>query len=373
MSGNGPPRVLHLITTLDRGGAEHALLHLVRALHEAGSARCDVSFWKGAGELAGEFAEAGAGVTDLGRGGGPVGAAGHARRLVGEARPDVVHTHLFKADCLGAALCRGRGRPALVSTKHNQDVYLSGAGTRRGVLRAVARRVALRADALVAITPGVQRFFAETLGAVADDMREIPYGLGPAPRGDAAAFRAAHRIGPDAVVVLCAARFAKQKDHGTLLQAFRGVRGDVVLVLAGRGPLESDVRAAAAGDERVRVVGFLRDTSDAFAAADAVVLSSVHEGLGLVLLEAARRGLPAVATRVGGVPDVVADGDTGLLVPPRDPPALAAAMQRVCDDRALRARIGEAARARAAAHHDPARCAEAHARLYRDVVRGRTR
>ncbi len=360
--------MLHLATTLDRGGAENALLHLaaeqVRAGHEV-TAAC----LKGAAELEPAFADAGVRIQHVGRDGfGVAGAVARARRLVASLRPEVLHTHLFKADTLGAALAgpRRRGARVLVSTKHNEDVYL-----REAAWRALGRRVAARADALVAISPGVARFVRETLGDAAARLDVIPYGLPPLARaGDGAAFRRAHGIAADAPLALCVARLAEQKDHATLLAAWRALPSPPHLVLLGRGPLETELRRRVQGLP-VTFAGFVDDPADAYAAADVVVLASRHEGLGLVLLEAAQHGVPAVATRVGGIPDVVEDGATGLLVPAGDATALAGAVACVFADAALRTRLGGAARERVAARHALGPYAAAHERLYRELLGAR--
>lgn len=339
------PVVLHLITTLDRGGAENALLSLCRAQAAGGRWAPRVAWLKGAGELAREFTGAG------------VPAARFSRREFANLRPAIVHTHLFKADVAGAALVgrRRRGRAVLVSTKHNEDRYLSGATLAAATWRTLARRAAKRADAVIAISRGVAAFFRETLGNAVGDMPVIPYGV-PAPRevtaAEAAAFRAHCGVPASASLVLLVGRLDTQKDPVTAIRAMAEVVAthDARLVLLGRGPLETDLRAVAAatlGDSAV-FAGFLADPGPAFAAADLVVLSSKWEGLGLVLVEAAQHGRAVVATNVGGVPEVVADGTTGLLVPPGDPPAFAAAISRLLGDANLRARMGEAARAHAA-------------------------
>jgi hypothetical protein len=175
--------VFHLITTLDRGGAEKALLHLCRAFAATGRWDQRVAWLKGDGELAKDFAAAG------------VTARKFSRRDLANARPEVVHTHLFKADVAGAEIVgrRRRGRVVLVSTKHNEDRYLTGATLKAATWRTLARRAMKRADAVVAISAGVRAFFRETLGDVAAEMPVIAYGL-PAPREVApeeiAAFRA---------------------------------------------------------------------------------------------------------------------------------------------------------------------------------------
>jgi glycosyltransferase involved in cell wall biosynthesis len=164
------------------------------------------------------------------------------------------------------------------------------------------------------------------------------------------------RLLDDEIVFACPARFVRQKDHSTLFAAFaRLVRQTpdrrVRLVLLGRGRLEATLRrevAAAGLFDRVVFGGFLPDLGPVYSMARAVVLPSIHEGLGLVLVEAALHGVPAVATRVGGIPEVVQDGVTGRLVAPSDPSALCAALADFVDDGNLAQRCGAAARDHAA-------------------------
>jgi glycosyltransferase involved in cell wall biosynthesis len=364
----GRPVVLHLITTLDRGGAENALLSLCGAQAAGSRWAPRVAWLKGAGEMAREFAAAG------------VPAARFSRREFANLHPAIVHTHLFKADVAGAALAgrRRRGRAVLVSTKHNQDRYLAGATLAAATWRTLARRAAKRADAVIAISRGVASFFRDTLGDAVGDMPVIPYGL-PAPRAvaaeEAAAFRARCGVPPGAALVLLAGRLDTQKDPVTAIRAMAEVVAtrEARLVLLGRGPLEAELRSVAAatlGDNAV-FAGFLADPGPAFEAADLVVLPSKWEGLGLVLVEAAQHGRAVVATDVGGIPEVVVDGTTGLLVPPGDAAAFGAAIARLLADDALRRRMGEAARAHAATRFSVERYAKDVDAVYGRLLRGR--
>jgi len=353
--------VLHLITTLDRGGAENALLHLCRAHAASGRWDARVAWLKGRGELAADFAAVG------------VPARKFSRREFAKRRPDVVHTHLFKADVAGAALVgrRRRGRCVLVSTKHNEDRYLTGTTLRAATWRTLARRAAKRADAVVAISRGVAAFFKETLGDAVGEMPVIPYGL-PAPRDvqpkEIAAFRARCGVADGASLVLCVGRLDAQKDPATAIRAMPRVTAtrDARLVFLGRGPMEDELRALAAATPGSNVVfaGFVDDPAPAFASADVVVLPSKWEGLGLALVEAAQHGRAVVATRVGGIPEVVEDGATGLLVAPGDAAAFGDAIARVLSDDALRRRMGDAARASAAARFSVERYAADIERVY---------
>ena len=361
--------VFHLITTLDRGGAENALLHLCRTFAATGRWTQRVAWLKGDGELAREFAAAG------------VTARKFSRREFASARPEVVHTHLFKADVAGAEIVgrRRHGRVVLVSTKHNEDRYLSGSTLKAATWRTLARRAMRRADAVVAISAGVRTFFQETLGDVAAEMPAIPYGL-PAPRAVApeeiAAFRARCDVPDGASLVLLVGRHDAQKDQATAILAMPRVTAqrDAWLVLLGRGSREAELRAIAAATRGSNVVfaGFAKDPAPAFAAADVVVLPSKWEGLGLALVEAAQHGRPAVATRVGGIPEVVEDGVTGLLVAPGDVVAFGDAVVRLLTDDGLRRRMGDAARESAARRFSVERYANDVDDLYVRLLGSRT-
>ena len=364
-----PPRsVFHLLTTLDRGGAENALLHLVRAFAATGRWRQRVAWLKGGGELAAAFEAAGVTARRL------------SRRDLARFAPGVIHTHLFKADVAGAAIAGRRSRRGvvLVSTKHNEDRYLCGNSLRAATWRTVARRAARRADAVVAISRGVARFFHETLGDCVGAMPVIPYGL-PAPRpvspGEAAAFRTRCGVPPGAALVLCVGRLEPQKDPATLVRAMAQVSSQrpAHLVFLGRGTMEAELRdlAAATAGSNVVFAGFMDDPGPAYEAADVVALVSRWEGLGLALVEAHQHGRPVVATGVGGIPEVVEDGVTGLLVIPGDIDAIAAAILRILGNEPLRRRMSDAARRFAAERFSVERYARDVEDLYDRLLRSR--
>ena len=166
---------------------------------------------------------------------------------------------------------------------------------------------------------------------------------------------AAWSIPPETTIVGNIAYLTVQKGHDTLLRALAALRimgRRVFCYIAGAGPLEAELRRLAAelglGDADVRFLGVRGDVPELLAATDVFALSSNDEGLGTSLLDAAHAGCALVATRVGGIPEVVVDERTGLLAPPRDPAAFARQLARVGDDRALRLALGAAAREHAA-------------------------
>ena len=149
---------------------------------------------------------------------------------------------------------------------------------------------------------------------------------------DRQAIRARLGIAPDEKVLLAIGRMSIEKRHIDLLTAFRQMRGDnsrMRLILVGDGPERAFLQASA-GDGLI-FPGQIRDTSEYYAASDVMVLPSLTEGSPNVLLESMAIGIPLVATRVGGIPEIVSDGESALLVSPNDPAALAAAIREILE------------------------------------------
>ncbi len=181
--------------------------------------------------------------------------------------------------------------------------------------------------------------------------------------------------GNDPPLVLSVGRLKAPKDFGTLLGAVSLLPPESYrLAIAGDGP---DRPALLAEAERLGLNGSLEllgdrgDIGELYRKADVFVLASRSEGMPMSVLEAMATGVPVVASAVGGVPEVVVTGETGLLVEPGDPEALAAAIRKLLDDRALRERFGSAGHRRAREHFDPERWRAAHVELYRSLLRER--
>jgi glycosyltransferase involved in cell wall biosynthesis len=268
-------------------------------------------------------------------------------------RVDLVHGHRAHpmgavAVVLGAVL----RRPAVVSV-YGSEVHTDAV---RGpwLVRFWIRRALRRAARVV----GVSRVLLEravALGAAAERVRFVPSGVDSArffPQ-DAAALRPALGWPPGRRVLLCTSQFLPVKGHAVLLEAFRRLcarREDVLLVLTGEGPERPGVEAAVHEHgltDRVLFPGLLdyEEVPRYMAAADALVLPSHNEGMPLCVIEAFACGRPAVATAVGGTPELVTDPRYGLLVPPGDATALAdalgEALDRKWDAAALRSRAEE--------------------------------
>ncbi len=290
------------------------------------------------------------------------------RRLVAAHKPDIVniqygHNFIPLKDVLAVRLA---GLSRLVVSIHHPEPW--GEGPRHRINTGRASRLC---DALVVPSRATRQRLREA-DVSARKIRIIPSGV-PVPTRLPSRAEARARLGlpPDAFIVGCLARLEPHKSVGDLIEAAARVpdpRGDLAVVVAGDGTERvalEDLAAARLGPRAI-FLGRIPDETvpDVYAAFDLFCLPSQLEGFGLVYIEAAYRGVPSIGANTGGVPDVILDGETGLLVPPGDPDALAAALARLRDDPGLRARLGAAARARAYAEFTVERMADRYAKVY---------
>jgi glycosyltransferase involved in cell wall biosynthesis len=276
------------------------------------------------------------------------------RRELARLRPDVVHTHLVHGDVYGAFGARG---VPVVSTKHNDDPF------RRGPFRFAERLLTRRATRVIAITGALRRFCVDEVGLPPAKVEVVHYGLDglPRPWGEDPPVE----LPDDARVVLCVARLARQKGVDVAVQALgrvRQVEPRAVLVVLGEGP-----ERPALGGDGVFLPGRVGDVAAWYRRAELLVHPARWEGFGLALLEAMLAAKPVVATRVSSAPEIVADGETGLLVPPDDAGALAEAVLALLADPARATAMGEAGLARARSEFSVARMAERTAAVYTSV------
>jgi glycosyltransferase involved in cell wall biosynthesis len=270
------------------------------------------------------------------------------RGLLRRGRPDVVHAHGLRAGAL-AALALAPGRPAgppLIVTVHNAP---PDGGAARVVYRVLERIVARRAG-IVACVSGDLADRMRVLGARRTELAAVPAIPWPPPGPEQVARAAADIAADGRPVLLAVGRLTGQKGFDVLLAAAAGWQARQprpLLVIAGDGPLAASLAAdAARAGIDIRFLGQRADVPALLAAADMLVVPSRWEGQPMLLQEALRAGIPIVASRVGGVPDLTGSA-AALLVPPEDPAALAAAVRRVLDDPDLAARLGATAAARA--------------------------
>lgn len=291
------------------------------------------------------------------------------RAEVRRGRYHLVHTHLLHADLYGRLGARLAG-VRVVSSYHCDDPLHLIPGVRQ--MDAVSARACSR---IICISGAVRDFVHREIGVPERLLTVVRYGMDPEPAGPGRdALRAELGIAPGDPVVGIVGRLHDQKGHVYLFQAFRRVLAAhprALLVVAGDGP-EREALDRLAGElgiaERTRFLGFRADAPALMHAFDVVAVPSLYEGFGLVLLEAMAAARPLVASSVSAIPEIVVEGETGLLAPPRDPHALAAALTALLDDPARAARMGAAGRARLLTEFTVERMVEATARVYRSVA-----
>lgn len=374
-----PLRVLHLIKGLGRGGAERLL---VDGLRHADRERFEYAygyFLPAKDQLARELAELGARVErfDARGSAGVLLRVPEVRRFLGRWGADVLHCHLPISGVAGRLAAGAIGVP-VVYTEHNLIERYHPA-TRWANLATWGRQ-----DRVVAVSEEVAGSIRRHAGE-AVPVEVVVNGV------DCERFRPDPdlrrrvrerlELPPDAPVIGQVAVFRSQKRLDLWLEAaarVREARPDARFVLVGDG---SERRAVERRAERLglgplsegalRLPGLQEEVPPFYAALDLYLVSSDYEGLPVALLEAMASGLPVVSTAVGGVPEVVRDGVDGLLVPPGDPGALAAAALRLLDDRGERERLAAAARGRVAASFSTERMIRRLEAIYGVVAGGR--
>ena len=266
-------------------------------------------------------------------------------RILADVQPqfsDIVHAHGLRAAWV-AALARRRRPFPLLFTAHN---LIEPAASARLALSFISRHC----TQIVAVSEAVAESLA-VCGAPRSKIIVVPNGISAEYFSQAAnsraEARAAFSLPETAFVVAAAARFSREKGLDVLLQAGRQRRA-MTFLIAGDGPLF----AALSQDlpPNVKLLGRVDDVRPLLAAADVFAVPSRREGQGIAALEAMAAGVPVVASRVGGLSEMLSDGETALLVPPGDPEALAAALSRLQGDSRLRQKLAGNARPLVEAH-----------------------
>lgn len=329
-------RIAHVISTVDVvGGAERVMTALTDAGRERGFDQLVLNpFGQQDSELA-RFLS----VPFRAK---PSDAAGIAalwrwlRHELTEFDPHIVHVHLFHASVAVAAIPRARSRSVRVLS-HHHGAALTFEGRVKPLLDRWAGR---RFDRVVAVSDSVRDHLIRSYGYSPECITTIRNGWQGNPRA-----RADHRPNRSLISV---GNLRREKGHSTLLRAFAEIPDSnrYTLVLVGDGPMRGELEDLAAElgiRERVHFSGAVDDVWPVLAEADLLVLPSLYEALGTVVMEAMASGLPVVASRVGGVPELVEEGVTGLLVPPGDHSLLAAALGELLADPQRCRQMGKAA------------------------------
>lgn len=289
-------------------------------------------------------------------------------RIMRQERPELVHLHSRRgADLLGGIAARLAGVPCVLSRRvdNPEPPWL------------VQRKYQLYAR-VIAISDGIRQVLLGQ-GVPAERITCVPSAV------DAGAY--SHHCGrtwfcktlgvePEQLVAGMIAQLIPRKGHGVLLEALPPVlerHPELVVLLFGQGPLEEEIlreieRRGLGG--HVRLAGFRTDLQRVLPCLDLVIHPALMEGLGVALLQAAAAATPIIASRAGGMPEIVRDGENGLLIPPGDAAALAKAIHRLVSDPQLRRRMGEKGRQLVAERFSVDAMVEGNLAVYRAVLGG---
>jgi len=339
-------RVAHCLETVGSGGVEQRRLLLARELDRSKFEQIMICT-KTVGALAEQFEAEGVPIHRIGSFRSILDRDRYRAALeaIREFRPHIVHGAVYEGVAV-AAICGALARvPIVIGEETSEPVGRSWKGHLlfRGIMSLTSHAVA--------VSPAVDDYLVKTIRMPRRHVTLINNGVAP-PRtikeGETARLRA--RLGfrdGEIIIGIVGRLFNEHKRHTDLLEAFRMLcnqRDDLRLLIVGDGPDRKMLEALTARlgiAECVIFTGYQADTRPFYTVMDIFALSSAFEAFGLVLVEAMYAKLPIVATRVGGIPTVVAENQTGLLVPPCNPPELADSLLSLIEDQTLRQRLGE--------------------------------
>jgi glycosyltransferase involved in cell wall biosynthesis len=357
--------VTHVITRLTLGGSSENTVSTIEALERAGYASTLAVGPESEGPSLEDARRRGCRLVDvptLGREVRPahdVAAVLALVRLFARTRPDIVHTHTSKAGFVGRLAARLARVPIVIHQPHGHVFYGYFGPRRTALYTALERRAARWCDRIITLTErGIEEHLARGIGRPAQYVT-VPSGV-PTARLRARApsrpvARARLGVAAEAYLVVGFGRLVPIKGFDVLVDALPAVAAlvpstRVLLIGDGEEREALEARAERLGvSERLRITGAVDDVIALLAAADVLAAPSRNEGMGRVLVEAMAIGVPVVGTTVGGIPDVILDGECGRLVPPGDTAALGEALAELGMDVALRVKLGAGARPRAEA------------------------
>jgi glycosyltransferase involved in cell wall biosynthesis len=371
LTSRGEIMVLQVVESLHVGGMERVAVDLALQKGEHGF-RCGLAALLGDGALEAEVRAAEVPLEIMHKQGRfdwrvVRGLAAQASRL----GADLIHAH-NTVGMLYSVLAGLLARRPVVTTLHGSSYLMPPRlrRYRRWLSRGSRLVVCVSASAFRAALE-VDRISPRRLRMVHNGIAIPDFETGPGP---AEALRRELSLAPEDRLLFSLGRLSYEKDFATMFRAV-GLLGQAGarahLVVAGDGPDRGDLERLIAQQGlggRIHLLGTRDDVPDLLAAAEIFVQSSMSEGLSIALLEAMAAGLPVAATAVGGNPEVVLPGETGLLVPPNDPSALAGAMSQLLGDPELCRRLGRAGAGRVREHFSLDAMARAYAGLYREVL-----
>lgn len=364
-------RLLHVITSLYRAGAENHLLALTKAMDRD---RFDISvaYMQPYHDLVPDFQKLGIPTYPL-----------NTRRwlapkslfqlgqLLRSGNYDIVHSHLYPADVYTFAALPLRRSPVWLSSWHNEPPSLHSP-----IHQFSSRLMYKRQRGAIAISKSVSHYYHRMCGLDGRKTHIIPYGIDFDESLKVIGHRTREKIGltADDFVLAMVARLVPQKNHKIALYALDRLRDEapkVKLLIIGEGKLDGQLRAMVADlqlTDRVFFLGFQKDVHSLLALVDVLLLCSEYEGFGLVILEAMCHRKGIIASHVGPIPEIVLDGETGILFPPSDATALADAILALRNNRAKLMDMGERGFQRLQVYFSAARMAAETEALYLQLL-----
>ncbi|MFT5369823.1 MAG: glycosyltransferase involved in cell wall biosynthesis [Candidatus Latescibacterota bacterium] len=378
-------RVLNIITRLERGGAPQALLETIQRM----SSEFHIDLATGQTDdadldLTQEVINSGLPlihVPSMRRSPHPLRdlqALRHLIRIIRKGNYDVVHTHTSKAGFLGRIAAKYCKTPAVIHSPHGTilEGYFSPIVTQTYTY--LERFTASMAQCIICLTTReIDQYLNAKIGKreqytyVYNGIDIDRFSTVTQQRQDV---RSKLGIAPESVVCITVGRLVPVKGQADLIEAFPQVikkHPDTHLLIVGEGELHDALTQQTKTlnlESKIHFLGWRSDIPDLLGASDIFVLPSLNEGLGLVLLEAMAQRLPAIATDVGGVPEVVHDGKTGILVPAQSPTPLSEALNKLISDPAQRTQMGEAGYQRAMTHFSIHTTVEKTENIYRKLT-----
>lgn len=368
--------IIHLITELDRGGAQTALYRLLAHSDRQRYAPHVLCLYNGDKVVAQQIRQLGIPVTDLGMTAQwRFDALWRLHRILRQERPFLLHTWMFHANIPGRVLGRLARVPVIISSERTM-------GQEGRFRRWLNRLSGNMPDSVICVSQQVADFAANEIGLPRAKLAVIRNGIDPAQFDnlpDQPTARAEFGLPSQGNIIAAVGRPRPVKGFDYLLTAFAQIAAaypDLHLVFVGDGPDKRPLQTAAQqlpDANRVLFLGDQQEIPRLLAGVDMLVLPSLWEGLPNVVLEAMAARLPVVATAVGGTPELITHNETGLLVPPQNPEALAEAISQLLDHPEQAAQMGQNGRQRAAEQFTIERMVEQTEALYERLLREKGR
>lgn len=325
--------ILYVIWSLGLGGAEQVVINLAKGLDKT-RFNPIVCCLNEKGRFAEELEKAGINVIALHkRGPFDLSIIGKLVRVIKENNISVVNTHLWGANLWGRIAAHKAKVKVIIATEHNLDTW-------KGWLHiALDKWLSYRTDKIIVVSESVKYFYAHKVGIDSSKMVVVYNGIDLARYDCLPADKHEFGIDGNEVVIGIVGRLVPQKGHKYFLSAMKEILkkyGDSPIkgIIIGSGPMEKELKqySQELGLERnVIFTGLRTDIPRLLKMLNILVMPSTREGLPMIALEAMAAGVPVIAAEVGGIPEIVIDGKTGILIPPEDPDALAGAIMKCLD------------------------------------------